>query len=110
MLTVRRYTIHQTEANAWMTQYSFRGMDALEHMTVLDYTDDHVLVYYCWSNTYNQFPSVIVYSRQPGVQLTPELEERFQRVIDNAGISHIVPRLADFCQPSYTDECPSNVF
>ena len=95
--------------NGWETRYSFKGLEAYDQLTVLDYTEDSILLYYCWSNLDNQYPSVTVYSTTPGKQLTPELEERFQKAIDRSGAAHLVPRLKDFCQPDNSRErCPDN--
>jgi hypothetical protein len=87
------------------------GMEAHDQITVLDYTDEFALIYYCWTNKDNQYPSVAIYSSIPGAYLAPELEERFQNAIDKSGVAHLVPRLAEFCKPDFSRErCPAESF
>jgi hypothetical protein len=89
-------------------------MHGFEAITVLDYTDDFVLIYYCFKTgdkQDKQSSSFTVYSMVPGEQLSPELEERFQKAIDQSGAGHLAPPLKDFCQPDYSREkCPPESF
>jgi hypothetical protein len=111
MLLYSRYTRYQSGPTSWTSKYDWHGMEALEQISVLDYTDEFIFIFYCWTNSGKDFPSFLVYSTIPGAQLTPELENRFQTSLDRSGVVHLAPPLENFCQPDYSPEkCPPESF
>jgi hypothetical protein len=103
------YVLHQDEANTLLTKYSLFGMPVEEHYFVLDYTEDgrYMLYFYCGFGFGGQYQGALVYGRLSSafLGLPKEVEVRFSRALERAGLQKYVPQLGAFCRPSYSGNC-----
>ena len=49
----------------------------------------------------------LVYSRQPNATLPPDVAAAFDAAVAEAGLQEYVPPLAQFCNPGFAADCPT---
>jgi len=100
------YTLLQTDPNSIITKYTLFGMDLEEHYFILDYTTsngklDFVFYMYCGFGQGGEYQGSVIYSREAGAIVPPAIEKRFAKVLEGVHLEEYIPKLADYCSPSY---------
>lgn len=88
-------------------------MPVEEHYYIVDATEDSrfVLYFYCGYGFGGEYQGALVYARRDPadkvsvVKLPADVEHRFADALAAAKLTKYVPRLSQFCTPTYKHDC-----
>jgi hypothetical protein len=102
-----KYVLMQETPNNLVTKYTLFGMPVEEHYYIMDFTEDFsfILYVYCGYGFGGEYQGSVIYSREKGAQPSPQLEQRFAKVLNDNNLEAFIPPLSQYCKPDYSNYC-----
>lgn len=102
------YTLAPAGPGVLATAYRLFSLPVEERYYILDFTEDgsFLLYFYCGTLLGSEYSGAVIYSREPGAAVPPDVVARFAAAVAAAGLQDYV-QLDRFCTPAYPPECPN---
>ena len=85
------------------SKFNLFGVESSEVFHVLDSIDGYILVIYTGKGFGGEYQHAVVYSQEPSNYIPVEIEERFDTLLEDAGLYEYLPSFSEFKGVSYDD-------
>ena len=83
-------------SSSFWTKFEVFGMKSDEQIYILDMIEGFYLFVITGKGFGGEYQHAVIYSREPSDHVPSEIEDRFDKVLEDAGLYEYMPRLSDF--------------